>query len=173
MTIGTATPTAVRPGRTSHLTTDRVWHELERRSFAVLGHVTPDGEPRSSGIVYAVTGRRLFVAVAPDSLKARQLSADRRVSLTVLVRRGGLLSLLLPIPPATITFEARVVVHPAGSVDIASLSPKLVRLLPDERKTTAVILELVPEGRFLTFGIGVSLSDMRDPVASTARVPVE
>jgi hypothetical protein len=173
MTTRTAAPATIgRPSKVSRLTTERVWHELERRSFAVLSHVTPGGEPRSSGVVYAATAHRLYMAVAPESLKARQLASDQRVSVTVPVRRGGLLSLLFPIPPATISFCARVVVHPVGSMELSSLPPRFVRLLPNARKAKATILELVPEGRFLAFGVGVSLAAMRDPVAATARVPV-
>jgi hypothetical protein len=37
----------------------------------------------------------------------------------------------------------------------------------------AAIIELEPEGRFLTYRIGVSLMDMRDPSLALARVPVE
>ncbi len=88
------------------------------------------------------------------------------------VRRGGLLSLLAPIPPATITFHARATVHPAGSLDVGSVSKELERLIPEARKAGSCIIELVPEGRFLTYGIGVSLMDMRDPVRALARVPV-
>ena len=41
-----------------------------------------------------------------------------------------------------------------------------------ERQDTASILEIRPEGRFLTYGVGVPLMRMRDPAASRARVPV-
>jgi len=34
------------------------------------------------------------------------------------------------------------------------------------------IIELVPEGQFLTYGIGVSLMVMRNPAQARARVPV-
>jgi hypothetical protein len=34
----------------------QLWRILTRQSFAVLSHVTPDGEPRSSGVVYTVAG---------------------------------------------------------------------------------------------------------------------
>jgi hypothetical protein len=78
----------------------------------------------------------------------------------------------MPIPPATITFRATATVHPAGSLDVASVSKDLARLVPEERKESSVIIELVPEGRFLTYGIGVSLMDMRDPALARARVPV-
>ncbi len=160
---GTAGPT---------LCCDDVWRAIEHGSFAVLSHVNAAGEPRSSGIVYAVDQRHLYVAVAPDSWKARQIDDGGTVSLTVLVRRGGLLALLLPIPPATISFRAKAMVRPAGALDWASLPRQLAALVPDERKAAATLLELVPEGRFLTYGIGVSLNQMRDPVASRALVPV-
>ena len=47
--------------------TEQIWHQLARGSFAVLGYVTPTGEPRSSGVLYKAVGRRLYVAVAPTA----------------------------------------------------------------------------------------------------------
>lgn len=160
-------------GRTGpDLCCDDVWRAIERTSFAVMAHVTADGQPRSSGVVYGVDRRRLYVAVAPDSWKARQLADGSLVSLTVPVRRGGLLSLLFPIPPATISFRARATVRPAASLDHESLPRALKALVPASRQAAATLLELVPEGRFVTYGIGVSLGRMRDPVAARALVPV-
>ena len=89
----------------ARLTSDQVWRALTRASFAVVSYVTPAGEPRSSGVVYAADGRRLYVAVAAGSWKARHIAASGRVAVTVPVRRGGLLALLFPIPPATISFH--------------------------------------------------------------------
>lgn len=153
------------------LSSDQVWGELGKASFAILSYVTPAGEPRSSGIVYGVHARHLYLAVAPDSWKARQIADGKTVAVTVPVRRGGPLSLFAPIPPATVSFHARTRVHPAGSLDLGSVSKKLLALLPEGRRA-ATVLELVPEGTFLTYGIGVSLMAMRDPVAARARVPV-
>ena len=149
-----------------------VWRSLAKASFAVISHVTSAGEPRSSGVVYAIVDRRMYVAVAPDGWKARHIATGQEVAVTVPVRRGGLLSLLAPIPPATITFHTRAMVHPAGSVDPGSVSKELEKILPEARRATSCVLELVPEGRFLTYGIGVSLMDMRDPALAIAHVPV-
>lgn len=154
---------------------DEDWHAIDHASFAVLAvlaHTNAAGEPRTSGVVYAVVDRHLYVAVAPDGWKARQIADGDPVSVTVTVRRGGLLSLVFPIPPATITFQARAIVHPAGSMVASELPEPLRALVPAERTTSAMLLELVPEGRFVTYGIGVSLNQMRDPVASRALVPV-
>ena len=125
-----------------------------------------------SGVVYKTVGRHLYLAVAPDSWKARHIADGAEVSVTVLVRRGGLLSLLFPIPPATISFHARAIVHPTGSFEIGSLSKELASLVPAERRAACVLLELVPEGSFLTYGVGVSLMEMTRPAAARARVPV-
>lgn len=156
----------------ARLTTDQVWEQLDRASFAVIGYVTPQGEPRSSGVVYKTVGSRLYVVVAPHSWKARHIAAAGCVSVTVPVHRGGVLALVQPIPPATISFHATAIVHPAGSLKIASLSKELESLLPPGRRDAGVVIELSPEGQFLTYGVGVSLLDMLKPEVARAEVPV-
>jgi hypothetical protein len=156
----------------ARLTSEQVWHQVAKGSFAVLSHVTPAGEPRSSGVVYKTVGRRLYVATAPDSWKARHVAASGRVAVTVPVRRGGLLSLVLPIPPATISFHANAIVHQADSPEVRSVLKELASLLPAERRVSACIIEVIPEGSFVTYGVGVSLIQMRDPAAAAARVAV-
>lgn len=153
------------------LTTERVWNEIEQASFAIISYVTPAGKPRSSGVVYAAAGHRLYVVTAAESWKARQISNGDQVALTVPIRRGGLLSLVTPIPPATVSFHAKATVHPAGSVSIEKVPKKLASQLPKERRETGCLLELVPEGNFLTYGLGVSLQDLAKPEAALAHVP--
>ncbi len=131
------------------LTSEEVWQALAKASFAVLGYVTPLGEPRSSGVVYKSVGRRLYVAVG-----------------------GGILSLVLPIPPATVSFHASAIVHPAGSPKVRSVLKELGSLIPTERQASGSIIEIVPEGAFVTYGLGVSLMKMRDPAAARGRMPV-
>jgi hypothetical protein len=153
-------------------TTEQVWHALSHASFAVIGYATPAGDPRSTGVVYRVWDRRLYVAVTPHSWKARHIARSGRVSVTVPVRRGGILSLVAPIPPATISFHARAIVHAPGSPGIGALTAELGSLLPAERRASCAVIEIVPEDEFLTYGVGVPLRRMRDPAASLARVPV-
>jgi hypothetical protein len=157
---------------TPRASAEQVWTEVGKASFAIISYVTPTGEPRSSGVVYAVRDHHLYTAVASDSWKARHIGDRQQVAVTVPVRRGGLLSLLVPIPPATVSFHARAIVHPAGTLDVRSVSKKLESLVPEERRAVATILELVPEGIFLTYGIGVSLKEMIDPVAALGHVPI-
>jgi hypothetical protein len=154
-----------------HATTEQVWDEVSKASFAVISYLTPSGEPRSCGVVYGTAGRSLYVVIAPDSWKARHIKDGDRVAVTVPVRVGGLLSFLFPIPPATVSLKARVVVHPIGSLDLRSVSQKLASLQPEENPA-GIVLELVPEGLFLTYGVGVSLADLSKPTVAQAHVPV-
>ncbi|MFL6127908.1 MAG: pyridoxamine 5'-phosphate oxidase family protein [Mycobacteriales bacterium] len=163
---------AERAGPPPALTTDQVWRQISRASFAVLAYVTPGGEPRSSGVLYATAGRRLYAAVAPDSWKARHIAVTGRVAVTVTVRRGGLLSLVFPVPPATISFHGTAVVHPPGALDAGTAPKELASLVPAERRNAVCVIDIVPEGRFVTYGIGVSLQRMRNPAAARAHVPV-
>jgi hypothetical protein len=124
--------------------TDLVWRAVEGSSFAVVSHVTPAGEPRSSGVVYAVLDRRLYVAVASGSWKARHIAACGRVAVTVPVRRGGILALLLPIPPATVSFHGSAAVHPANSTQGRAALARIAHLPPAERRETASTMEIRP-----------------------------
>jgi hypothetical protein len=40
----------------ARLTSEQVWKKVAAQSFAVLGYVTPGGEPRASGVVYKPSG---------------------------------------------------------------------------------------------------------------------
>ncbi|GAA2352281.1 pyridoxamine 5'-phosphate oxidase family protein [Streptomyces violaceusniger] len=153
----------------SGLTGERVWRQIAKASFAVLSHVTPTGEPRSSGVLYAVAGRRLYTVVAPDSWKARHITAHGRVAVTVPIRRGGLLALLMPIPPATVSFHATATVHPADALKIPE---ELAKKLPAGRLAGSRIIEIVPDGQFVAYGLGATLLQMRHPDIARARVPV-
>jgi hypothetical protein len=172
MTVDTElreTNAVVKPPR---LTTEEVWRAVEKRSFAVVGYETPSGDPRSSGVMYKAMNRRLYVAVEPNGWKARHIAASGRVSVTVPVHRAGVLALIAPIPPATISVHGDAFVHPAGTLQTRTLLERLGSLLPRERRGSAAVVEIVPDGAFVTYGVGVPLRQMRDTERARARVPV-
>ena len=102
-----------------------------------MSHVTASGEPRSSGVVYGTDGGRILVVVAASSWKARTITDGQLVSLTVPVRRGGILSMLFPIPPAAISFRARAQVGEPCMLDRNSLPKHFARLLPPTQPRVA------------------------------------
>lgn len=177
--VGTGRPRSFSPIRKDddrgvgpRLTGEEVWRALAKASFAVLGYVTPSGDPRSSGVVYRTVDRHLYVVVGSDSWKARHISAAGRVAVTVPVHRGGILSLVFPIPPATISFHAKAVVHSSESPRVRAIVEEAASTLPRERRVSSSVIEIVPEGSFVMYGLGVPLMKMRDPAKARARVPV-
>jgi hypothetical protein len=71
---------------------------------------------------------------------------------------------------ATITFHGTVSVHRAGSAETSALLKGLGSLIPAERRATGWVIEIVPEGEFLTHALGVPLREMSNPAPSLARV---
>lgn len=64
------------------------------------------------------------------------------------------------------------IVHPAGSPQARPLLKELGSLIPAERQASGSVIEVIPQGEFLTYALGIPLSKMRDPAAAWARVPV-
>jgi hypothetical protein len=156
------------------LTTDQVWREVEQRSFAVLGYVTPTGESRTTGVDYAVHGRRLYVAVAGDSWKAQHIPRNPSVSVTVLIPRGGPLALLFPIPPATITGHGSAALLQPEEAPEGVLGQALRGVDDRDRGPSRLrVLEVTLEGEFLTYGVGVPLMRMRHPEDARGHAPVD
>jgi len=154
------------------LSTDQVWQEIERRMFAVLGHVTPRGEPRTSGIVYTVRDRQLYLGVYRESWKPRHIAANPRVSVTVTLPRRIPFLPWIRIPPATISFQGEAEVVPFEQADAEArraLEGGGVQHAPGVKMD---MIRIKPAGEFLTYGVGVSMSAMRRPHDATGRAPV-
>ena len=77
------------------------------------------------------------------------------------------------VPAATITFcgEAKI-------IDPADASPEILQAIyrgmaeDPERLADTCLIEVMPVKDFITYGIGVSLMQMRDPNLARGRVPV-
>ncbi len=62
--------------------------------------------------------------------------------------------------------------HPAGSPEARSRLRELASRIPKERRASASVIEVVPEGEFVTYALGIPLRKMLDPTAAQARVSV-
>ncbi len=158
---------------TTQLTTDQVWDVIAKHNFGVLGMVTAKGEARTVGIVYILKDRRLYIGTATDSWKVRHVTHHPAVSLTIPIHKRVPLMPWIKVPAATITF--------CGETDVVAAldaPPEILQQLyhggadDQERMAPLSLIEVTPMGEFLTYGIGVSLLTMRDPVKARRRAPV-
>ncbi len=151
----------------------QVWEEINKQIFAVLGMVTPNGEARTVGIVYVEHDDKLYISSQKQAWKVRHIAQNPHVSLTVPIHKRIPFLPWIKIPAATITFagEARLMDYQEVTGIIAQ---KLFRGMEftSEEQNQLCIVEVTPVGSFITYGIGVSLSEMRDPQKARGRVAV-
>jgi hypothetical protein len=132
--------------------------------------------PARSGAGPQLTAKQVWQAIARRSFAVLSHvtpgGSPRSSGILYTVRRGGLLSLMVPIPPATISFPAQATVHSGVSLLDSPRLAKLADLVPPERRAVSTVIEIRPAGHYVTYGLGVPLLKMRDTVRSRARVPV-
>ena len=155
------------------LTTDQVWTELKKELFAVLGLVTAKGKARTVGIVYAVHDKKLYIATGKETWKTRHAQGNPNVSITVPIAKRIPLLPWIRIPAATITFSGKAKVLEPALVGEGVLYSLLRGLEKDEEMlATMCVIEIEPVGEFITYGVGVSLMEMRDTQKARGRAPV-
>jgi hypothetical protein len=155
------------------LSPEQVWPAIEKELFAVLGMVTASGQARTVGIVYVVRDRKLFIATGQDTWKARHIAANPHVSITIPIAKRIPIMPWIKIPAATITFSGVARVLPAQDAP-PDLLRAVFRQMADDAAMVAdsCLIEVTPEGDFITYGVGVSLMQMRDPEQARGRAPV-
>ena len=155
------------------ITTDQVWHEVEKGLFAVMGMVTEKGEARTVGIVYLVRDRHLYIAIDRSTWKTKHIEKNPNVSLTVAIPKRIPFMPWIKIPAATITYQGEASIHRLEDVD-----PGIHETLTGDLEVDAdfvagaCVIRVQPEGHFLTYGVGVPLRTMRRPHEAAARVAV-
>lgn len=158
---------------TLQLSSDQVWQVIEKELFAVIGMVTARQEARTVGVVYVVQNRRLYVGTGQESWKARHIGRNPHVSVTIPIAKRIPFMPWMKIPAATITFSGAARVLPA-----AETPPDLLRAvfhgMADDptRVVDSCLIEITPQGEFVTYGVGVSLMQMRDPATARGRAAV-
>lgn len=155
---------------TYQLTSNQVWKEIGKNNFGVLGMVTPDGESRTVGIVYVVDNRKLYIGAQTTAWKTKHIAQNPHVSLTVPIARRVPLMPWIKVPATTITFSGIAKILEQEEIG-ARLLKKLYR--HEEGRDQWCAIEVTAQKDFITYGVGISLLQMRFPEKSRARTPVE
>jgi len=155
------------------LSAQQVWQIIDKELFAVVGMVNARNEARTAGILYAVRDHKLYFITGRDTWKVRHIAANPHVSVTIPIAKRVPIMPWMKIPQATITFQGTAHVCGAGEA-MPDLLQKLLGPMADDRELIAgsCLIEIVPAGEFVTYGIGVRLIEMRDPNKARGRAPV-
>ena len=151
------------------VTTEQVWNAIEKNNFAVLGMVTKRGEARTVGIVYVVSDHKLYIGALNSQWKTKHVAGNPHVSMTVAIPRRVPLMPWIKVPATTITFSGS-----ARILQKSDIEPQLLeRVYRDEAGNEDwCTIEVTPEKDFVTYGVGMSVLQMRFPEKARARAPV-
>lgn len=156
----------------AELTTQQVWQAMEKQLFAVLGMVNAKGEARTVGVVYIIRDQKLYISTQKSTWKTRHIQQNGHVSITVLIHKRIPFLPWIKIPAATITFSGTARVLAYDDVDAEIASSLSGRELSKQETAVLAIIEVSPVGDFVTYGVGVSMSEMRDQEKARGRVAV-
>ena len=150
-----------------NLTTDRVWEDIEKHVFGVLGFVTAQGEARTVGIVYVVDDHKLYIGAQRSAWKTKHIERNPHVSLTIAIAKRVPFMPWIKIPAATITFSGT-----ARVLDRSQIEPELLEKVyrHDQAGTEWCAIEVTPVKDFITYGVDTSLLQMRFPEKARGRV---
>jgi hypothetical protein len=158
----------------ARITAAQVWTELENQIFGVVGLVTAKGEARTVGIAYLVRDKKFYFCTKTNAWKTKHLRNNPNVSMTVPIENRRLSLPGVKIPAATITFSGTGRVLDLTEVPAEIPDTLLKHLKPTEEvRRHACVIEIIPKGDFITYGVGVSLRSMLRPGEAGGRIPVE
>ena len=154
------------------LTSQDVWDAISGEVFAVVGMVNARNEGRTADIYYLVEDRKLWFATRTSEWKTKHMVANPNVSMTVAIPKRIPFLPFVKIPAATVTFCGTAATRTVDEV-AAELYAKLSGGLENtDDAVDTTIFEITPHGDFVTYGVGVSLSEMRDTELARGRAPV-
>lgn len=156
------------------LESGEVWRAMEKEVFGVLGMVNAKGEARTVGVVYHARDQKVYIATGKETWKTRHVQGNPHVSMTVMIPKRIPFLPFIKIPAATITFSGVAKVAAAEDADEAVRRALLRGLADDDELVkTMCMIEVEPQGDFITYGVGVSLMAMRHPEMARGRAPVK
>lgn len=144
------------------LSTEQVWETLDEAIFGVLAFANRDGHPRTAGVCYVVDARSLYISTDKDMWKVRHIAANPNVSMTVTLPKRVPFLPFIDVPAATITFRGE-----AQILEVGDIPASVFERLPLGKESDpsvldrAAIIRVVPRGEFVTYGIGMPITQMR------------
>ena len=153
--------------------TSNVWEAINKELFAILGMVTEDNQSRTVGIVYLVQDNKLYIGTGLQTWKARHVNNNPSVSMTIPIAKRVPVAPWIKIPQATITFSGTANIIP-GEQAPRELLKSVFRHKADDKEFMKdnCLIEVTPEGDFITYGIGIPLMKMREPELARGRASV-
>jgi nitroimidazol reductase NimA-like FMN-containing flavoprotein (pyridoxamine 5'-phosphate oxidase superfamily) len=139
---------------------------LRKKNWLVLSTVDTKNIPHSSVIVYQSDGNVIYCMTGKNTLKARNIRSNNKVSITLPFRKN-FFHKIIPAPPAELHFTAKAEIKPFDDEEARKVFSKYLKYQENiENQKENIWLKITPSKRIATYGVGIRLFKMRKPEVS-------
>lgn len=136
---------------------------LRKKNWLVLGTVDIKNIPHSSVVVYQSDGYVIYCLTGKNTLKARNIRGNSKVSVTLPFRKN-FFHKIIPAPPAELHFTAEAEIKSFDDEEARKIFSKYLEYLENvENQEESIWLKITPSKRIATYGVGIKLLKMRKP----------
>lgn len=135
---------------------------LRKKNWLVL--CTSDNNvPHSSVVVYQSDGYVIYCMTGKNTLKARNIRSNNKVSVTLPFRKN-FLHKIIPAPPAELHFTAEAEIKSFDNEEARGVFSKYLKYQENiENQEENIWIKIIPSKRISTYGVGIPLFKMRNP----------
>jgi hypothetical protein len=138
---------------------------IKKNRWLTLSTTSRKGVPQSSVVVYASNGYIIYILTGKNTTKARNISNNRRVSVTIPFYLNYLHRMIPFAPPAAISLGAEAEILGFSDGEASELYKKVLNFdLPENVEKDSVWIRLTPGHLVTCHGLGVGLLELRDPL---------
>ncbi|MFW9901084.1 MAG: pyridoxamine 5'-phosphate oxidase family protein [Candidatus Thorarchaeota archaeon] len=136
---------------------------LKKKNWLVLSTVDNKNIPHSSVVVYQSDGNIIYCITGTNTLKARNIKQNNKVSITIPFRKN-FFHKIIPAPPAELHFTAEAEIRPFEDQQARKIFAKYLKYHENvENQEDSIWIKIIPSKRISTYGVGVKLLKMRNP----------
>ncbi|MBY9003099.1 MAG: pyridoxamine 5'-phosphate oxidase family protein [Candidatus Lokiarchaeota archaeon] len=136
---------------------------FKSKMWMVISTVDEKNQPHSSVVVYQSDGDILIFQTGTDTVKAKSIKHNNKVSITIPFRKN-FLHKLVPAPPAELHFTATAEILPYDNEEAKKIFARFLKHSESVEKPSETIwVKIIPSKFISTYGVGIKLFDMRKP----------
>ena len=137
---------------------------LRNNRWMTLATADRNGVPQSSVVMYASDGKIIYVMTGKRTKKARNISKNNHVAVTIPFYKSLLHRLITIAPPAQITFRGTAELLDQSDEEAQKRYKEKMKVdVSNDIKKDSIWIKITPGKRIECHGVGIRLLDMRNP----------
>ena len=138
--------------------------------WLVLTTIDKNNIPYSSVLVYQSDGKVIICQTGESTLKSNNIRGNKHVAVTIPIRKN-FLHKIIPAPPAEIHFSTTAEIAQKDDAEANSIFSKYLKHSEkSELPQDYIWIKILIPSKVTTYGVGVSMLKMRNPLIARKHV---